>query len=135
MRHRKTAVRRQIVAGALGLAAALASTTPALAADRRTVTIRGTAVCEAATGGYLVTWKVDNPNDIAGTIGNVRSKPTDRPVEVPRRFPPATTITGTQHLLHDEFTAWLIFDVNWDDNQVDYDYHWPIYIKFRCPRS
>jgi hypothetical protein len=132
MKRLFSAVRRPALAGLLGLTAVLASATPASATGRY-LSIHGSAVCDREAGEFAVTWTIENANDVAGTIGNVRVYPPSRPlVGMPHRIQPHETIQGTQRLLRTEYTGHLQLDVNWDDGVVVHDYHWPIYIKVGC---
>jgi hypothetical protein len=127
-----SAVHRTILAGAAGLAAVIATATPALASDKF-LTIRGTAVCDSAAGEFAVTWTVTNPNEIAGTVGDVRAYPAARSiVGVPERLEAHKTAVATQRLRYTEYTGQIQLDVTWDDGEVVHDYNWPIFIKMGC---
>jgi hypothetical protein len=96
--------------------------TPAAAALDHSLSIRGTAVCDAEAREWVITWALTNLSEASGTIGNVRAYPAGRPlVGLPNRVQPGETITGTQRTLASEYTAYLVLDVNWDDGPVTYD--------------
>jgi hypothetical protein len=106
---------------------------PAHASSGLSIDVRGTCVCDAAAGEFVVTWEVTNHEDVAGTIGNVRVAPASRAlVGLPNRVEPGQTIQGQQRILGTEHTGSVTFDVNWDDGTVTYGHSWPIYIKMGC---
>ncbi len=112
--------------------AVLAGTaTPAFASQDHDLKIHGTAVCDRGTGEFAVTWWVTNPNDIAGTVEDVRPEPANRPIKLPRQLEAGKTVLGTQWLKGSEYTGRISFDVNWADEE-HHTYSWPIYIKFAC---
>lgn len=120
------------------LAAVVATVVPAgssahaSAAERR-IDIRGTAVCDAATHQWRVSWAVTNRSEVAGTLGNIRSEPAEPVLGLAgKRVQPGETVTGEQRLTWWQYTAYLAVDVNWDDAAVTYDHRWPIYIRTYC---
>jgi hypothetical protein len=137
MHRLSSAAQRSVAAIAAALAAsvvALHAGSPAAAADGdRELSIWGTAACDRAAGEWIVTWTLTNQYDVAGTLGNLRAYPPDRPiVGLPSRIAPGASIAGVQRLLAAEHTASIVVDVNWDDGPVGYNYHWPTYIYSTC---
>lgn len=133
MRGLSLAIRRVVAIPVAIIAMISLSASPAAASSNHGLSIRGVAACDAATRWWIVTWSVTNRSDVTGTIGNVRVYPSNRPVVgLPSRIQPGETITGEQRLLASEYTGSIVFDVNWDDGQVVYNYWWPIYIKSSC---
>lgn len=109
---------------------------PAHASNGLSVDVRGTCACDSTAGEWLVTWRITNHEDVAGTLGNVRAYPASRAlVGLPNRIEPGQTIEGTQRLLASEYSGSIAFDVNWDDGTVTYDHTWPIYIKITCAKA
>ena len=102
----------------------------------RNILISVNTICDAAAHEWLIVYNVTNPNPIAGTIGNVRVTPPGRPLEgMSNRLYPLGTVTGTQRIPADQFTASITFDVNWDDNLVTYNIYRPVYIKTTCSQA
>lgn len=133
MHHLSTTVRR--AAGCLLALAAVVvlAAPPASATNDHSLDIRGLAQCDAVAGQWVVTWELTSRADVPGTIGDVRAYPASRPlVGLPSRIQPGETIRGEQRLLGSEYSGEIVFDVNWDDGQVTYDHHRPIYIYARC---
>ncbi len=133
MRGLSLAIRRVVAIPVAMIAVIGVSASSAAASSSHWLDIRGIAACDAAMRRWIVTWSVTSHSDVTGTIGNVRVYPPGRPlVGMPSRIQPGETITGEQRLLASEYTGSIVFDVNWDDGQVVYDYWWPIYIKSSC---
>src|SRR5690349_5023185 len=85
-------------------------------APSRYVLVSVNTICDAAAGEWLIVYNVTNPNPIGGTIGNMRVAPPGRPlVGMPSRLYPLGTVTGTQRIPANEYTASITFDVTWDD--------------------
>ncbi len=122
-----TAATTAAIIGSLAMAA------PAAAASDHSVSIRGTAVCDAQARQWIITWTLTNHSDVPGTLGNVRAYPPDRAlVGMPNRVQPGETITGTQRTLASEYTASVALDINWDDGAVSYNHYRPTYIFMYC---
>jgi hypothetical protein len=133
MRGLSSAIRHAAACLAATIALIGLATSPVAAATEHVVDIRGTAVCDAVAGEWVVTWAVTNRSEVAGTLGNVRVYPAGRPlVGMPNRVQPGETINGVQRLLANEYTGSIIIDINWDDGVVTYDHWWPIYIRTTC---
>ena len=136
MKRLSSLVRRVRGATVLSSAIVLAlvgTASPAVAASDHPLSIRGTAVCDAEARQWVITWTLTNSSDVAGTIGNLRVYPPSRPlVGLPNRIPPGASISGVQRTLASEYSASLVFDVNWDDGPVTYDHSWPTYIHAFC---
>ena len=102
----------------------------------RYVDVSVNTICDAAAGEWVISYNVTNPNPIAGTIGNIRVMPAGRPlVGMSPRLYPLGTVTGTQRIPANEYTASITFDVNWDDGVVTYNSYRPVYIKSTCGTS
>jgi hypothetical protein len=126
-------LRAFVAAGTTAIIATLGPATSAAAASDHSLSIRGTAVCDAEAREWVITWTLTNLSEAAGTFGNVRAYPAGRPlVGLPGRVQPGETVIGTQRTLASEYTAYLVLDVNWDDGPVTYDHNWPTYIHMFC---
>lgn len=133
MRGLSLAIRRVVAVPVAIIAVIGLSASSASASRSHWLDIRGIAACDAAMRRWVVTWSVPSRSDVTGTIGNERVYPPDRPlVGMPSRIQPGETITGEQRLLASRYTGSIVFDANWDDGQMVYDYWWPICIKSSC---
>jgi hypothetical protein len=99
----------------------------------QTVLVSVATTCDAAAGEWAIVYNVTNPNPIGGTIGNMRVTPPGHPlVDLPTRLYPLGTVSGTQRIPADQYTASITFDVNWDDNTVTSNIYRPVYIFTTC---